>query len=106
MVVENNTNRGEHGYTVDPKQRCKDIEAEIKTFDLPPTDEKILKDIHDKLMKVANFDATLVEVIVDDGVVTLNGKAEESVTKGIIEYTIQDIEGIKEIRNNLHVGLF
>jgi osmotically-inducible protein OsmY len=68
------------------------------------SDESILDEVCDRLTRHPLIDASLVDVHVHDGEVTLNGEVLNRRMKQIAEDIVDDIGGVKEIHNNLRVA--
>lgn len=65
------------------------------------TDERIKEDVCEMLMWDIDVDATDIEVTVDEGVVSLRGFVDSRHSKKMAERVIEDITGVKDVRNML-----
>jgi len=66
------------------------------------SDERISDEVHQVLTFHPEIDASDMEVLVDKGIVTLRGKVENRRIKRLAEDAIEDVYGVREIRNELH----
>lgn len=64
-------------------------------------DERIREDVCEMLMWDTDVDATDIEVIVEKGIVTLRGFVDSRHSKKMAERVIEDISGVKDVRNML-----
>jgi osmotically-inducible protein OsmY len=67
-------------------------------------DDRIHDEICERLTRHPLIDATLVEVQVDNGNVTLIGQVYDRQMKYLTEDVVDEVYGVKEIRNNLRVA--
>lgn len=67
------------------------------------SDENIREQVCDCLERDHHIDASDIEVTVNDGVVTLSGKVEHRTTKRHAEDIIENLPGVKDIRNEITV---
>jgi osmotically-inducible protein OsmY len=67
------------------------------------SDERIKDDIHERLTRHHEIDATEIEVIVDKGEVTLQGVVDHRYTKRLAEDIAEDIFGVKQVHNQIRV---
>ena len=67
------------------------------------TDERIREDVCHMLERDHVVDASEIEVTVNDGVVTLSGHVETRPTKRHAEDIIENISGVRDVRNELSV---
>jgi hypothetical protein len=72
------------------------------------SDERISDEIHQILTFHPEIDATDIEILVDKGIVTLRGKVDNRMSKRLSEDLVEDVYGVREVRNELRVdqGLF
>jgi len=68
------------------------------------SDERIREDVCDRIGRLGAVDPSDVEVNVKDGEVTLSGTISQRSWKHLIEDTVDDIAGVKEIHNQLRVA--
>lgn len=68
------------------------------------TDERILEDLCEQLSRSARLDLSDVEVRVEQGVVTLEGSVPDRLQKYRIEDIADEIFGVKDLVNHLHVA--
>lgn len=68
------------------------------------SDERIKEDVCDRIGRLGAVDPSDVEVNVKDGEVTLTGTISQRSWKHLIEDTVDDIAGVKEIHNQLRVA--
>jgi hypothetical protein len=67
-------------------------------------DDRIYDDIRERLTRSLDIDASEIEVSVEAGVVTLEGRVEERATKHSAGEIAERVPGVHRVRNNLHVG--
>ena len=67
-------------------------------------DRRVREDICDRIEHLGLVDSSGVDVSVKDGEVTLSGTITERQFKHLIEDTVSDVRGVKEIHNQLRVG--
>ena len=65
------------------------------------SDERILEDVNERLTWDPEVDATDVEVSVDEGVVTLNGRVESRFAKRRAADIAESCAGVVDVRNKL-----
>jgi hypothetical protein len=72
------------------------------------SDQRIQEEVCEMLARDPRIDATETSVSVQEGIVTLSGSVEDRTTKRMAEDAIENISGVKDIRNELSVnqGLF
>jgi hypothetical protein len=68
------------------------------------SDERIREDVCDRLCDDAWVDASDIDVAVRNGEVTLTGHVRERADKRRVEDVIENVSGVREVHNNLHVG--
>jgi osmotically-inducible protein OsmY len=68
------------------------------------SDARINEDVCDRLCDAPDIDATNIEVKVDHGEVTLSGSVWDRGDKRRAEDLIENVSGVREVHNNLHVG--
>jgi hypothetical protein len=66
-------------------------------------DSRIHEDVCELLTRHGQIDASDVDVSVEHGVVTLHGSVDGRHTKRLIEDVIDDVTGVKDVRNELSV---
>lgn len=66
-------------------------------------DERIYEDVCEALLLNPSVDATDIDVSVKDGLVTLSGDVETRFEKREAENCIEDLSGIIDVRNELHI---
>jgi osmotically-inducible protein OsmY len=69
------------------------------------SDERIREDVCDRLCDDPFVDATDIDVSVKSGEVTLTGNVRERADKRRVEDVIENVSGVREVHNNLHVGI-
>ena len=69
------------------------------------SDERIREDVCDRLCDDPLVDATEIDVAVKGGEVTLTGNVRERADKRRVEDVIENVSGVREVHNNLHVGV-
>lgn len=67
------------------------------------SDERIREDVCECLERDSYVDASEIDVAVKEGVVTLSGSVEDRRTKRHAEDAIENISGVKDIKNELSV---
>lgn len=70
----------------------------------PGSDEQIWEDVHDQLMNHPDIDATGVEVVVDEGEVSLTGRVDSREAKWLAEEIVRAIAGVVDVHNKLKVA--
>ena len=68
------------------------------------SDDRIREDVCDRLADDPWIDAADIEVAVRAGEVTLSGNVRERSDKRRVEDVIENVSGVREVHNNLHVG--
>jgi osmotically-inducible protein OsmY len=68
------------------------------------SDDRIREDVCDRLADDPWVDAGDIEVTVRAGEVTLSGNVRERSDKRRVEDVIENVSGVREVHNNLHVG--
>lgn len=68
------------------------------------SDDRILDAINEKLHWHPGLDATDIDVAVNSGIVTLKGTVDCRRSKNLAEDIAEDVYGVKEVHNELHVG--
>lgn len=68
------------------------------------SDEKIKDDVCEALYRNQRVDATDIEVLVNQGVVTLRGNIETRDGKRHAEACVEHITGVEDIQNEITVG--
>ena len=66
-----------------------------------PTDQRIYEEVCEALMRSHEVNAEEIEVIVKDGIVTLEGKVSARQEKRLAEITIEDLPGVLDVRNEI-----
>jgi hypothetical protein len=67
------------------------------------SDERIREDVSDRLMWDPDVDASEIEVMVSQGVVTLTGVVEDRSAKRAAEDIAEEVLGVDDVRNELKV---
>jgi hypothetical protein len=67
------------------------------------SDDRVYEEVCDELMKCPDVDATHIGVKVEKGIVILSGKVSSRQMKKKAEYTIEDLPGVQDVRNELNV---
>ena len=67
------------------------------------SDERIKEDVCDALMRDHHVDASEIDVLVENGIVTLRGTVEERSAKRLAEDCIEKVDGVKDVHNELRV---
>lgn len=70
------------------------------------SDERIYENINDVLTEDPDIDASEIEIEVQDGEVKLSGMVNERLQKRKAEDLIEDILGVTNVENNIHVARF
>ena len=65
------------------------------------SDERIREDVNEELTRHPDIDATEIEVLVENGEVTLVGAVEERRDKRLAEDIVERISGVNEVHNQL-----
>ena len=68
------------------------------------SDERIREDVSDRLMEHGDLDASGIEVVVVQGVVTLSGYVDDRWGKRLAEYIAERVSGVRDVMNQLRVG--
>jgi osmotically-inducible protein OsmY len=68
------------------------------------TDEAIWEDIHDHLTMNHDLDATEIEIVVEDGNVTLTGRVDTREAKWLAEEIARGVAGVTDLHNRLKVA--
>lgn len=68
------------------------------------SDERIEEEVCEALTQDNEVDASNIEVEVEEGIVTLSGTVSDRRTKKLAENCVEDISGVKDVRNNLTIG--
>ncbi len=68
------------------------------------SDSRILEDVSDRLTHDSWIDASDIEVRVDNGEVTLDGKVDSRQAKRSAERIAEEVMGVSHVQNNLRVG--
>ena len=68
------------------------------------SDDRIREDVCDRLCEDPWVDASEIDVTVRSGEVTLAGNVRERADKRRVEDVIENVSGVREVHNNLHVG--
>lgn len=66
-------------------------------------DERIKEDVSDALERNPEIDASEIELDVKDGIVSLRGHVEDRRSKRLAEDVIENMYGVKDVRNELQV---
>lgn len=67
------------------------------------SDERIHEDVSEALTHAHQIDASEIEVEVKEGIVTLSGSVSDKKTKRAAEECIENLSGVKDVKNNLSV---
>ncbi|NJN15614.1 MAG: BON domain-containing protein [Oscillochloris sp.] len=67
------------------------------------SDERIMEDVCERLTRHGDVDASQIEVIVNDGEVTLSGFIDNRRNKRTAEAILDDINGIRDVHNQLRI---
>jgi osmotically-inducible protein OsmY len=68
------------------------------------SDERIREDINDRLTDDAYIDASDIEVIVNNGMITLTGRVDSREDKRRAEDIAESVSGVTDVSNQLRVG--
>ncbi|HEX5387353.1 MAG TPA: BON domain-containing protein [Gemmatimonadales bacterium] len=68
------------------------------------TDEQIWEEIHERIMGHPDIDVTQVEVVVEEGDVTLTGRVARREDKWLAEETARSVPGVRDVRNRLKIA--
>jgi len=68
------------------------------------SDERIQEDVCDLLEHDPDVDASDIEVMVQDGEVTLSGTVDERWTKRHAEDVVEGVPGIRDVHNRLRIA--
>ena len=68
-----------------------------------PSDEKIKEEVCETLYQNPDFDASEIEVSVEEGCVSLIGYVEDRETKRLAERLIENIVGVHDVLNELRI---
>jgi osmotically-inducible protein OsmY len=68
------------------------------------SDQRVNEDVCDRLCDAPDVDARNIEVSVSNGEVTLNGSVSDRDQKRRAEDLIEQVSGVREVRNNLRVA--
>ncbi|HYK43017.1 MAG TPA: BON domain-containing protein [Thermoanaerobaculia bacterium] len=68
------------------------------------SDQRIREDVSDRLMEDEWIDASDIEVLVERGVVTLQGTAPDRETKRRAERVVESCRGVREVDNRIRVA--
>ncbi|HSL75987.1 MAG TPA: BON domain-containing protein, partial [Candidatus Limnocylindrales bacterium] len=68
------------------------------------SDERIREDVSDRLTEHSELDASGIEVLVKDGVVTLQGDVDSRWAKRLAEDIAEDCGGVRDVMNQLRVS--
>jgi osmotically-inducible protein OsmY len=68
-------------------------------------DEIIRRNIIDTLTKDPGIDTSKIHVEVENGKVTLKGKADTEAEKKLSEKIARSVEGVREVENHLHIEI-
>jgi hypothetical protein len=72
-----------------------------KSYQRP--DRRIEEEIHDRLTRHPDIDASDIEVRVEAGTVTLSGELDQRDAKWLAEEVVEAIGGVREVRNRIRV---
>lgn len=67
-------------------------------------DEAIWEDIHEHLTTNPDLDATGIEIVVEEGDVTLTGRVDTRESKWLAEEIARSVAGVAELHNRLKVA--
>ncbi len=67
------------------------------------SDDRIMEDVCERLTRHGQIDARNIQVNVKDGEVTLEGAVDSRRTKRMAEDVADDVRGVKDVHNRLHV---
>jgi BON domain len=65
------------------------------------SDERIIDEINEALMLHPDLDASEIDVLIQDGIVTLRGLVDCRHSKHLAEYVTEEVFGVREVRNEL-----
>lgn len=82
LIGPDHTGRGPKGYT--------------------RSDERIYEDVCETLAMSPDIDASQIEVVVKEGRVHLSGQVENRQAKRMVEFEIENISGVVDVRNELN----
>lgn len=68
------------------------------------SDSRINEDVCDRLCDAPDIDASNIEIVVNQGEVTLNGSVDDRDAKRRAEDLVENVSGVREVRNNLRVS--
>lgn len=68
------------------------------------SDDRIREDVNERLTADARIDASDIDVHVQNGEVTLTGTVDERRTRRLAEEIIEDLPGVRDVRNDLRVN--
>ncbi len=68
------------------------------------SDDRIKEEVSESLERHPHIDASEIEVDVKDGIITLRGHVEDRRQKRLAEDTIEHLQGVKDVRNELTVN--
>jgi len=86
------------------KKEAKVVENRLRVVPDERTDNEVLKDVRSAILRYAFYGVfDSVEVGVDDGVVTLAGSVNRPNRKQDIERLVEEVRGVREIRNGIAV---
>lgn len=108
VLIERHYYLGSIGYGRDTSQFSREIQRGGHSGKGPKgykrSDERIQDDVSDALYRCYEVDATDIEVSVKDGVVTLKGQVDSRLSKRAAEMTIENLPGVKDVRNELIIS--
>ncbi len=67
------------------------------------SDDRIREDVCERLTMDHDVDASEIEVVVQEGVVTLNGSVNDRHAKRLAEDISESVRGVKDVQNNIRV---
>lgn len=67
------------------------------------SDERIYEEVCEVLMKHKEIDASNIGVLVDKGIVHLSGRVQNQKMKKTSEFIIENLSGVKSVKNELSV---
>jgi osmotically-inducible protein OsmY len=67
------------------------------------SDESIREDVNEHLTRNPQLDASDIEVVVDNGEVTLHGEVADRHAKHLAEDIADDVSGVSDVHNHLKV---
>lgn len=67
------------------------------------SDERIFEDVCERLTRHGQIDARQIQVQVNKGEVTLTGSVDSRRTKHMTEMTVESVDGVKDIHNQLRI---